>query len=146
MDPSGCEILTPTLADFNFDQFSVHIEFRPTLPQSGPVVVGGTSHRWIGFLLNEDGTTSLLYNNSGRQQCNEGVRYQSNEWHDAVLTYKGVTAQLFLDGTLACQVDFDLDHSSDANFGTGNYSSGRVFEGWVRGLRIYSEVVPPAVG
>ncbi len=146
MDPSGCEILTPLIGGFDFTRFSVHIEFRPTLSQTGPVVVGGTSHRWLGFLLNEDGTTTLLYNNSGREQCNTGITYAPNQWHSAVLTYDGATAQMFLDGALVCQLGVVLEHSNDANLGTGNYSSGRVFEGWVRGLRVYSDVVPPAAG
>ncbi|MCP3993669.1 MAG: PASTA domain-containing protein [bacterium] len=146
IDASGCEILTPALGGLDFNRFSVHLEFRPTMLQDGPVVVGGTSHRWIGFLLNADGTTTLLYNNSGRQQCDANIQYSSNQWNGAALTYDGTTGRLYLDGQLACEVAFELDHANDANFGTGNYSTGKVFEGWVRGLLVYDDVVAGGAG
>ena len=145
-DPSGCEVLTPTIPEFNFTSFSIHIEFRAARLQDAPVVVGGTSHRWMGFLINDDGTTTLLYNNRGREQCDASVRYGAGFWHGAALTYDGTVGQLYLDGVLACEVSFGIDHAGDANFGTGNYGTSRVMDGWVRGLTVYDGVIPGAVG
>lgn len=136
-----CKISTPNLNGFDFNSFSISMEFKTDQLKRMPVFVGGRSYRWLGFELQEDGTISLLYNNSNRQACT--LNYELNTWHSALITYDGVEAKLYLDNQLGCTVSFTLEQNDDRDVGVTNYSNGNVFQGTVRNLRIYNEPITP---
>jgi hypothetical protein len=106
-----------------------------------PVFVGGRSFRWLGFELNNDGSISLLYNNSNRTPCT--VTYQANKWYTAVISYDGSEARLYLDSVLGCKAIFALNQNGDRDVSVINYSNATIFKGFVRDLRIYNEVIVP---
>jgi eukaryotic-like serine/threonine-protein kinase len=132
--PSACKIVTPNLDDLNWDNFWISVDFRVDKLKTMPVFIGGNSYRWIGFYLNDNGTVSLKYNNSSYQNC--GLMYSINDWHNALIAYNGGNAYLYLDGTWGCTVPFALVHGTDKNVGVTDYSSGNVFEGWLKNLKI----------
>jgi eukaryotic-like serine/threonine-protein kinase len=140
---NACVISTPTLNGFDFNSFSIEVEFNAAVLRRMPVVVGGRSFRWIGFELNQDGSISLLYNNSNRESCS--VSYEVDEWYTALLTYDGSQARLYLDGELGCTVSFNLNHGNDRDVSVINYSNGTIFMGNVRELKIYNEPIVPFI-
>lgn len=139
--PGGCNAITPSLQGFDFDAFSIAVEFQVADGADRPVIVGGNSFRWMGFLLNADQTVTLLSNNSNRQNC--GGSYALGTWQQALLTYDGTDGRLYLNGELRCTVAFDLNHGNDPNVGVNNFSNATTFRGWIRELEAYDEVIVP---
>lgn len=136
-----CLIQTPQLNSFDYDSFSISVQFKVTEFKTQPVFVGGNGWRWIGYYLNDDRTVSLLYNNSNREAC--GGEYELNKWHTAVVTYDGTEAKLYLDSFLRCTVNYDLEHNNDKNIMTTNFSNGTNFKGVIRNLDVYKKVITP---
>ncbi|PID84627.1 MAG: hypothetical protein CSB13_12225 [Chloroflexi bacterium] len=135
-----CVISTPNLNNFNHNSFSISMQFNADEVSRMPVFVAGSSTRWIGFELENDGSVSLLYNNSNQESCS--VVYEANKWHTALITYDGSEAKLYLDNILGCTVPFTISHNNDWDISVINYSNGTVFKGSVRDLRIYNEPIP----
>ena len=136
-----CQVITPQLNSFNYNSFSISAQFKVNEFRTMPVIIGGNSWRWIGFYLNNDGTVSLLYNNSQREAC--GGAYDLDKWHTAVITYNGTEAKLYLDSFLRCTVEFELNHGNDKNVGVTNFSNSEVYRGIIRELKVYKTVIQP---
>lgn len=133
---------TDQLQNFNFRLFSISASFNTSSYQKMPVFVGGKSGRWIAYYLNKNGTLTLMYNNSNYQNC--GGKYSLNEWHEAMLTYDGRTARLYLDQQLQCSAEFEINATSnDSSISTTNFSNATVFQGFFRDLKIYNNVLIP---
>jgi len=139
VDPTGfSDAWTPVLSGFVTSNFSAEIDFKAALlPGSTlPILVGGSSFRWIGGLLDQDGKISLLYNNSSTVKGT--ATYTAGEWHTLKLEYIGGVAKVYLDGVLSASVTAALVFSSDHNFGVSNPSNATIFKGNVRNLRVTS--------
>jgi len=139
--PDACKIITPNLTGFNFNNFSISVRFVASETKDMPVLVGGTSFRWIGFYLFANGHVGLLYNNSNRVDC--GLTYAPGTAYQGTVTYDGTTAKLYLNNVLACVKPFTLVHGGDANISVTNYSNAQVFKGLIADLRIYKTVIVP---
>jgi hypothetical protein len=140
---TGCQILTPQMNSFDFDSFSISARFKVSGFARMPVFVGGRGWRWIGFYLNQNGTTSLLTNNSNYEACT--VSYEVNTWHTALVTYDGSAGRLYLDGRLGCTVNYALNNGNDKNVSTTNFSNAQVFNGIISELKVYKKVITPLV-
>ncbi len=138
---NACVISTPNLSGFDYDSFSIALQFNADGLERMPVFVGGRSYRWLGFELQDDGSIKLLYNNSQRESCT--VTYQQNKWHTALITYDGSEAKLYLDNVLGCTASFDLENGNDRDVSVANFSNATIFKGTVRHLRIYNEPISP---
>ena len=137
----GCQVSTGALTGFNYNAFAIRADFKVGAAQRMPVFVGGASWRWIGFYLNADGTTSLLYNNANLAPCT--TNYSLNTWHTAWVTYNGSEARLYLDGVQGCSVNFTLEQGGDTDVSVTNFSNASTFQGTIRNLIIYSEPITP---
>jgi hypothetical protein len=136
-----CKIATPQLDAFNYASFSISARFNPAEVKRMPVFMGGRSYRWIGFYLLENGHVGLLYNNSQFADC--GVTYTPGTWYDAMVTYNGSTAKVYLNNTLVCTQAFALVQGGDKDIGVTNYSNGAIFHGILSDLKIYNTVITP---
>jgi hypothetical protein len=143
-NPNGCRIRTPQLDAFDFGSFTIDVMFRVESLQRAPVFMGGTSYRWIGFYLLPDGGLALKYSSQESLECGT-LSYQVETWHNAVITYDGRTARLYLDRRLACSIDYVPNHNDQAVIGVTDYSNASVFKGFIRDLRIYDEVRSPVL-
>ncbi|MBI4429697.1 MAG: hypothetical protein HY562_11330 [Ignavibacteriales bacterium] len=143
---SPCHAITPALSDFRFDVFAISAKFKvseyPNIFER-PVFVGGHLSRWLGFILRSDGTVALRYNNDSTRTST--IAYSLNVWHQATVTYDSTTqaAKLYLDTTLACTAVIQIKHLNDQNVGITNFSNATAFRGWLKDLRVYSEVMDP---
>ncbi|MBN2029007.1 chitobiase/beta-hexosaminidase C-terminal domain-containing protein [bacterium] len=144
-DPSSSNAVTPNLNGLTFDAFSISAQFKVDEYRYGPVFVGGDDYRWMGFILFPDSTVTLKYNNFNDQDSN--VHYSLNTWHEATVTYEAdsETGKLYLDDTLACTATFQINHGYDREVGISDYSTGFVFKGIFRDLKIYNGVIDPSV-
>lgn len=136
-----CAAKTSGLADFNFYGFTISVDFMVTEQRFQPVIVGGDGCRWVGFYLNTDGKVQLMYNNNTFELSN--LTYSLNTWHNAKISYNGTTLVMYLDNTIACSINVDLNYyicfTPDTQIGINNYSSGEAFKGYIKNLKIYSD-------
>ncbi|MDP4183289.1 MAG: LamG-like jellyroll fold domain-containing protein [Bacillota bacterium] len=136
MNTDGSIIQTPILKSFNFNNFSVSFDFKiDSLPSfRKPIIVGGSSYRWIGANVEPDGTISLLWNNS--QIAYSSKYIPLGQFNNVVIQYNGTVAELYLNGVLARSQNCSLVNGGDANFQNINFSNGTTFLGYLRNLVI----------
>jgi hypothetical protein len=133
---SGCTIRTPRLSAFNFNKFCISFEFKiNSLPSyRKPIIVGGNSYRWIGVNVEPNGTISMLWNNSNITGSSKTIPL--GRFNTAVIQYNGSTAELYINGELACSQAFTLVHGNDPNIQNTNFSNGTTFLGYLRNLQV----------
>lgn len=136
-----CAAKTTGLTDFNFYGFTIDVDFMVTEYRFQPVIVGGDGCRWVGFYLNNNGKIQLMYNNNTFELSDLG--YDLNIWHNAKISYNGTTLVMYMDNTIACSINVDLNFNicftPDTQIGINNYSSGEAFKGYIKNLKIYSD-------
>ena len=144
-DPDFCLAQTPPINELNFESLSISMDFYVSEKKTQPVWVIGTSCRWLGFYLYDDGTVTLLYNNW--DVLTTSKTYSLNEWHNGKVTFDGTTVSIFLDDNLAGSLKFGDGYvplnstgcgTSDTEIGVTNFSNGHVFKGHARNLEVYS--------
>lgn len=148
-DPiNSYEILTPILPQLNFDSFAISIEFLmteypPLTVSYRPILVCGTSYRYLGAVVMGDGTLALYYNNGSVQTTSQGVSLDA--WHQVLLTYDSEAriGKVFMDGAFVTSDVFTLVHGTDQNVATENPGQGVSFKGWVRHLVVYDSAFDP---
>jgi hypothetical protein len=138
---TGCYAVTPRLEEMNLSTLSIVAEFNAARFRTMPVFVAGRGSRWVGYTLTADGGVRLLVNNSDYTDCS--LRYRPGTWHQAIVTYDGRTANLFLDGELGCSLPVDLIHRDDRQITLANFANGTVFEGIFRNLQVYNRIIEP---
>jgi subtilase family serine protease len=145
VDPNPCNATTPNITTLDFTSFAIVAEFKidsfPT--ENIPVFFGGTSYRWMGFILSPDSTISLRYNNGSTKTST--VKYTAGEWHEAKITYNGTIGACYLDGVLVTSQAFTLVHGSNPNISITDFSLGSTFRGTFRNLKVYDAASGGAV-
>jgi len=134
-------VITPQLEKLNFNSLSISAKFKVGERKKMPVFVGGRSYRWLAFYLNPDGKVSLKYTGNNYVDCE--VSYRLNTWHEAVITYDGSVARLYLDGNPGCSVRAALDFGNDERITLSDFSNGATFKGILSDLKIYNTVIRP---
>jgi hypothetical protein len=147
----GQNIQTPVINAFNIIDFQLEVEFKPAaLPPGGfvpdyPVIVGGSSGRWIGILVDINGRIGLKFNNFNTNNIwtNTFIAV-GNFYHSAKLRYQNGNVELFIDGVSALNTSIPAlqPFQNDFNFTTTDFSNGRVFNGCIKNLKISSVLLP----
>jgi hypothetical protein len=134
------EAYTPPINNFNFNAFSISVDFFVAQVKTQPVIICGSSCRWLGFYMYEDSTVELFYNNSNHLPSE--IKFTPNEWHNIQISYQDTTVNAYIDNYLAFTLPVVLEYAvcgeTDTNIGVVNYSNGEAFEGYIRNLKIYS--------
>jgi hypothetical protein len=137
-NPDGCVVETPAINSINLESFGISVDFNVGEKRTQPVWVIGVCARWLGFILNDDGKISLLYNNHNLMSTN--TSYSLNQWHTAKIIYNNTTATIYLDEVLAGSIEFTPDlacSNTDTVIGVTNYSNGGVFKGNIKNIKVY---------
>lgn len=138
--PDFCKASTPDIKNFNFNSFTVSVDFYVNAYKMQPVFVCGNSYRWIGFYLQPDSTVNLYYNNTNF--LNSTTHYNLNQWHKAQVSYDGTIAKFYLDYTEANEKDIQLVYTTSENqLGIINYAFGQVFNGYIRNLTVSNKPI-----
>jgi len=140
---ASCDVTTPALNGFNLNAFTIRAEFlEPKYPVFRDAVFVAGQYRWAKFTLLPDGNVALGYNNNNDVPCS--VQYQTNVWHEAVITYDGTILKLYLDGTEGCSVATPLETGGAPNYITlRDYGYGSSFIGVAKNLQVYNTVEVP---
>lgn len=160
-----------TLPCFNFNAFTVSLDFYPTawgtlmpgepggFPTCGftsNILTGGPDYRWFRLRWDEDTGNLMLTLNNGPEDQNylihvfTGTSLSLNSWHNVVasvdVTNKKITT--FLDGTqledITLNSNFVLTHSNDNKITFTDYSNTRTFKGQVDNLKIFNYALSAA--
>ena len=64
-----------------------------------PILVAGTSYRWLGIEVNSSGNPGILYNNATRTY-DSNTQLVSNKWYRAKIEYDFGVIKLYIDNNL----------------------------------------------
>jgi len=138
--------ISPIIANFDPTSFQIEIDFQanniPGPINWTPIMIGGTSYRWMGLYWNYNGKLGFMYNNGNFTETAGNV--VPGTWYTAVLMYKNNSICILLDGVIVYQnCIVTLEHAGDFNFSTRNFGIGHVIDGCFRNLKISSDPVLP---
>lgn len=143
-----CNAYTPTLDQISYDKLTFTIEFMIEKYMSAfqnPVLVAGAGagDRWLGFAILPNGQYSLNADNFTEMAVSSAT-CTLNVWHSAAITYESSTnnGKLYIDGELVCEGIFTFNKQyAHKSIGIINYSSGKVFTGYIRNIKIYNDII-----
>jgi hypothetical protein len=139
-----CDGYTPVI-NMDINSLTIAVDFMITQNIEQSVFTCGTSGRWLGLALSNNGSIGITYNNSNTSYS--GTKCSLNQWHNAKICYDGSTITLYLDDNPVCSQNITLDYSApDAIIGITNWATGKVFKGYLRNLKILKEVQGPVTG
>lgn len=140
-DTTGSLIQTPNIIDFNFDDFTVSLEFKIDSFPTGrmPIIIAGPSWRWLGAYL-EDDHIAFMANDFEEYIVTDKVP-QLNLWNTIQLSYSKQYKQvvMYFNGILVTELEIPiLFHSNDGMFLNNHAGTGNTYKGIWRRLEIFN--------
>ncbi len=142
-EPTGARIETPLINNFDFDDFTVIIDFfiEEYPANKIPIIMGGPTWRWVGSYVDKNGKVSLVVNNMSDSFNSDEVA-TLNQWHTLAFSYNHTSKelQLYLDNNLVLnEIVPILEHGDNENkFLNANWGNGDTYKGYWRNLKIYN--------
>ncbi|NOY51252.1 MAG: T9SS type A sorting domain-containing protein [Chlorobi bacterium] len=141
VDLSGSVIQTPSVANFDFGNFSVMLDFYiEELPDfRTPIIICGLSWRWMGAYI--EGDKLVLMANDGSVYELSSTVVSLDQWHNLIINYNSSEqkARIYLDDNLVLTKDIDaLNHNNDASFVNEHAGSGETFKGYWKDLKVFN--------
>jgi hypothetical protein len=141
VDLSGSVIQTPAIANFDFGNFTVSLDFNiEALPDfRTPIIICGMSWRWMGAYI--EGDKLVLMANDGSVYELSADVVSLDQWHNLVINYNSSEqkARMYLDENLVLTKDIDaLNHNNDAVIVNEHAGSGETFKGYWKDLKIFN--------
>jgi hypothetical protein len=139
----GNDVTTGNLAAMNMSDFRITGEFTISALPAGtmPVIIGGTSFRWLGAMIEPAGTLTLMYANTSMKTTTRAVSL--NAKHTVSIRYSAAStiAAIYLDGVLAGTqaIAGGLPAGSDKNVSSTYYCCGTAFKGSLHRIRVDSK-------
>ena len=109
-----------------------------------PILVAGTSYRWLGIEVNSSGNPGILYNNATRTY-DSNTQLVSNKWYRAKIEYNFGVIKLYIDnnlvktaGSTSSSITFVAEAQGttfDEVLTNYNYSNGQVYKGYWKNLK-----------
>jgi len=146
-NPLGQDARTPIIATLDANDFQLEVEFQvASLPAfNSPIVVGGNGWRWIGFLVQPNGTLGVLHNNAMQEWSTTTITLGT--WYTGLIKYEAGMLELHLNGALIHQASIGpLNTGNNLNFVTNNYSNSTAFNGCIRQLRVFNDTTLGGTG
>ncbi len=140
-DTTGSEILTPPFTTFNYNNFTVMVDFKiESYPiQREPIIIGGYLWRWIGAYL-DDGKLAFMANDFSIFDITD-VDVLDNQWNNIRFSYNTETdtCYFYYNNALVSTYYIEtLNTGDDPRFGITHGGVGETFEGYWRNLVIYN--------
>lgn len=142
-DTTGSLIKTPLLNDFNFEEFTISIDFRiESYPSSkNPILIGGALWRWIGAYVDGDHLAFMANDGSDYVITDEVITL--DKWNILGLTYNKAQKQatMYFNGRLVADVFIPLlEHNDDGRFLNEHGGTGDTFKGLWRNLQTFNQI------
>ncbi len=134
VNSNGQNVVTPNISTLDPANFTLSVDFRISAFGLQPVIMGGSSFRWIGIYMSGN-NIGMKWNNSST--AFSGTTLNLNQWYNAKIIFTNNTAYLLLDGNLIqTQATGVLTTGNNFNFTTTDFSNARAFNGCIRNLVI----------
>ncbi len=129
---------TPYLTTMDATNFEIQFEASASSVNK-PILVGGSSGRWIMIGINSASRPYVSYDNwTGTVTSTTTI--STGTYYTYRLTYNAGALKLYLNGTIiiSATIGSPLDYINDIVFLTSDYSSGYQFHGYLRNLSFSS--------
>ena len=136
----GQDVLTPSIASLNTNDFQIDLDFNMTALPTGnrSVFMASKWYRYIGIYMQPNGTVGIKHNNSNLAWSTTILA--PGTWYSASLQYDSGLAALSINGTLVLTlVVGPLNTGGYTDFTTNDWSNGTNFNGCIRNLRISND-------
>ena len=140
---------TPSINVDRTKSFAIELEFRMENNVNRPVIIAGTSYRWLGIDVNSSGNPGILYNNASTSY-DTSTHLVVNRWYKGKIEYDFGVIKLYIDNNLVKTVGSTSDTVTFTAEGQGatfdevltntNYSNGEVFKGLWKNLKVYNSL------
>ena len=143
---NGGPIKTPSINIDRTKSFSFELDFKMDELKNMPILVAGTSYRWLGIEVNSSGNPGILYNNATRTY-DSNTQLVSNKWYRAKIEYDFGVIKLYIDnnlvktaGSTSSSITFTAEAQGttfDEVLTNYNYSNGQVYKGYWKNLKVF---------
>ena len=143
---NGGPIKTPSINVDRTKSFSFELDFKMDELKNMPILVAGTSYRWLGIEVNSSGNPGILYNNATRTY-DSNTQLVSNKWYRAKIEYDFGVIKLYIDnnlvktaGSTSSSITFTAEAQGttfDEVLTNYNYSNGQVYKGYWKNLKVF---------
>ena len=147
------DIKTPSINVDRTKSFAIELDFRMEVLGYGnnsigrPVIVAGTSYRWLGIEVNDNGNPGILYNNNNHSFATD-IQLETNKWYKGKIEYDFGVINLYIDNNLVKSVGTPSNTVTFTAEGEGstfdevltntNYSISQTFKGYWKNLKVYN--------
>jgi hypothetical protein len=143
-DTMGSYIQSPQIADFNFDDLTVKVDFLlDEYPEHNkPIIMLGSNWRWMSAWMDES-KIALKVNNGSYYEISDAV-VSLNQWHTLSVSYNKAEAkaELYLDFNMVLSIDVEeLNHHENGRITNLDGGIGKTYLGYWKNLRIYNSSV-----
>jgi len=143
-DENGSSISTPQIVGFNFDDLTIKVEFLiEEYPEhTMPIIMAGSSWRWLSAWMNED-KIALKVNNGSIYEISDVV-VSLDQWHSVTISYNKVEgkARLHLNDGLILTVDVEeITNGENARITNYDGGSAKTYKGYWRNMEIHNTAV-----
>jgi len=140
---------TPSINVDRTKSFAIELEFRMENNVNRPVIIAGTSYRWLGIDVNSSGNPGILYNNA-ITSYDTSTQLEVNRWYKGKIEYDFGVIKLYIDNNLVKTVGSTSNTVTFTAEGQGatfdevltntNYSNSEVFKGYWKNLKVYNSL------
>ena len=140
-DTTGSLIQTPNIIGFDFDDFTISLQFKLDSYPTGqmPIIIAGPSWRWLGAYL-EDSHLAFMANDFSEYVVTDNVP-PLDRWNTIQLSYSKQYKQvvMYLNGVLVTDIEIPILFNNDDGMLLNDHGgTGSTFEGYWRRLEIFN--------
>ncbi len=147
-DTTGSEIMTPPFTTFDYDNFTVYLDFKiEAYPENRePIIIGGYLWRWIGAYVDGDKLAFMANDFSLYEITDKSIPL--NQWNKLRISFKKEDdkCSLFLNDSLVSDYTIlEFSSGDDPRFVNYHGGSGITFKGYWRNLVFYNSSNPEGI-
>ncbi len=147
-DTTGSEIITPPFTTFDYDNFTVYLDFKiETYPENRePIIIGGYLWRWIGAYVDGDKLAFMANDFSLYEITDKSIPL--NQWNKLRISFKKEDdkCSLFLNDSLVSDYTIlEFSSGDDSRFVNNHGGSGNTFKGYWKNLVFYNSSNPEGI-
>jgi len=140
-DTTGSQILTPPFTTFDYNNFTVLLDFKiDSYPENRePIIIGGYLWRWIGAYI-DDGKIAFMANDFSTYDVSE-ISVPLNQWNSIRLSYNKEVGECYFyfnNNLVSSYLIAEFNSGDDPRFGNEHGGLGKTFKGYWKNLVFYN--------
>ncbi len=147
-DTTGSQILTPPFPTFDYNNFTVLLDFKiDSLPENRQaIIIGGLLWRWIGAYI-DDGKIVFMSNDFTTYDVSD-IEVPVNQWNTLRFSYDITIGNcyFYFNNMLVSSYPIDeFNSGDDPRFGNAHTGQGDTFKGYWRNLIFHNAASPDGI-